>query len=75
MTTNKALVSTVATIAAAVIAVAVDLGLNIGQRATQDILTLITVVTPAVLGVIAWAHHSHAKVVVAQTTGVSTPHP
>lgn len=66
MTSGNALTATVVAIAAAIAGVLVAAGLPLSKDLQDHILTLITVGTPAVLGVIAWLHHSHAKIVAAR---------
>lgn len=66
MNSNAAITATVVAIVTAIIAVAVSAGLDLSKDLQDHILTLITVATPAVLGVIAWLHHSHAKVAAAR---------
>lgn len=66
MTSNSAIATTVIAIAAAIIGVVVAAGLPLSKDLQDHILTLITVATPAVLGVVAWLHHSHAKIVAAR---------
>lgn len=65
MTSSNAISATVVAIAAAVAGVLVAAGLPLSKDLTDHILTLITVATPALIGVIAWLHHSHAKVAAA----------
>jgi hypothetical protein len=67
---NQAIAASVVAIAAAIIGVLVSAGLPLSKDLQDHILTLITVATPAILAVIAWVHHSNAKVEAARQAGV-----
>lgn len=64
MTTNAALVTTIVAISTAVIGVLVAAGLSLSKDLQDHIITLITVATPALIGLIAWLHHNSAKVAI-----------
>jgi hypothetical protein len=66
VTSSKALTAQIVAIAAAIIGVAVTAGLDLSKDLQDHILTLITVLTPAIIGGISWANHNHAKVAAAR---------
>lgn len=66
MSNEKAITATVVTIASAFLGVIVAAGLPLSRNLTDHILVLITVVTPAVVGLVGWLHHSGAKVIAAR---------
>lgn len=66
MTSGKAITGTVVAIATAIIGLAVSAGLDMSKDLQDHILVLITVLTPTVVGALAWLHHSHAKIAAAR---------
>jgi hypothetical protein len=76
MTDAKAITATVVAVATAIIAVIVTYAPNwMTQPQKDSIITLITVVTPVVLGLIGLLHHNTAKVMSASAlaTGTAVP--
>lgn len=68
MTDAKAITATVVTIATAIIAVILTYAPNwMTQPQKDSIITLVTVVTPVVVGLIGLLHHNTAKVRSAET--------
>ena len=66
MTSTKAITATVVAIATAIAGVAVSAGLPLSKDLQDHVLTLITILTPVVVGAFAWLHHSHAKIAAAK---------
>lgn len=69
---SAAITATVVALVTAVIAVGVAAGLDLSKDLTDRIITLITVATPVVIGLIGWLNHNHAKTVAAKTLADST---
>jgi len=72
---RAAITSAVVAIATAIIGVLVAAGLDLSKDLTDQIIILISVVTPAVIVVIGWLHHNSAKVAVARTMADATTEP
>jgi hypothetical protein len=69
---TKAITAVVVAIITAVLGVVVAAGLPLSKDLQDHVIALITVLTPAVIGGIAWIHHNHTKVAAARLHAEAT---